>query len=270
MSAFYKRSAIHNLTIEHVDGTYHADRDMVSEGLALPRDVREASDILVGEAIVVARINGSDNWRNRVRSIVIDSEDGSIEARGSLAHFLSAGDLVCVITETLLDPGAVQLHAQGELAIVDYGIAPGRHHNAATVAHERVGHKDESVTGSPVRAEAREAHMPRIMLQSIVLGLRVNKTDDNCLHGSAEIPGPIMDRAGLVRHRMVTVFNASQGGCTETYAVPMAPGVVMTTGAMARFAPIDTHVHVAAFEITSQAASPVFLRTDGSQVLAGL
>ena len=86
--------------------------------------------------------------------------------------------------------------------------------------------------------------MPRIMLHSLITDLVVNQTDTNCLLGSAEFPGLLTDMVGMTRHAMVTVFNASASGCTDTYAMPMAPRVVMTTGAMASFAPLGTTVHV--------------------------
>lgn len=218
-----KRSAIHNLRIDA--GGPNSDRKSdqgINEGLALPESLRIASDLAIGEAVIVARIGG-DNLHNRVRTFVVPSTSEGIEARGSLGHFLSDGDLVCVISETRLDAEGQGLHRSGDLHIVDYGIVPGEDFQGGTLKHERLGRPDEVVDLTSEESALRESKMPRVMLRSLITNLVVNDTNDDCLLGSAEIPGGLMDQVGMTRHTMVTVFNASSGGCTDTYAVPMPP-----------------------------------------------
>ncbi|MGW2964107.1 aspartate 1-decarboxylase [Streptomyces sp. NPDC001220] len=263
-----KRSAIHNLRIDI--GGSNPDRKAengINEGLALPEALRIASDIAIGEAVIVARIQG-DNLQNRVRTFVVPATSEAVEARGSLGHFLAEGDLVCVISETRLDEAGQRLHQSGDLHIVDYGIVPGDDFHGGTLKHERLGRPDEEEKISNEDSALRESLMPRIMLRNLITNLVVNDTNENCLLGSAEIPGGLMDQVGMSRHTMVTVFNASSGGCTETYAVPMPPGVVMTTGAMAGFAPIGTRVHVASYALGDRTLSSSVLDTDGNEAVS--
>jgi aspartate 1-decarboxylase len=260
-----KRSAIHNLRIDvGGQGADHA----VNEGIALPEPLRLASDLAIGEAVIVARIGG-DNRQNRVRTFVVPALTEHVEARGSLGHFLATGDLVCVIAETRLGTEGQQRHRSGDLPIVDYGIVPGADFHEGTLKHERLGRPDEVMDGPAEPVAVRESLMPRIMLSGLITNLVVNDTNENCLLGSAEVPGVLMDQVGMTRHTMVTVFNASAGGCTDTYAVPMDPGVVMTTGAMAGFAPLGTLVHVAAFALADRTLSAPILRTDGTDAVPG-
>ncbi|MEU6669813.1 aspartate 1-decarboxylase [Streptomyces sp. NPDC046727] len=263
-----KRSAIHNLRVD-VGGpaTGPVTGQGINEGLALPEELRIASDLVIGESIIVALIGG-DNRQNRVRTFVVPSETDEVEARGSLGHFLSSGDLVCVISETRLDEAGQRLHRSGDLHIVDYGIVPGEGFKGGTLKHERLGRPDEVVDTPSEESLLRDALMPRVMLNSLVTGLVVNDTNDNCLLGSAEIPGGLMDRVGMSRHTMVTVYNATGGGCTDTYAVPMPPGVVMTTGAMAGFAPLGTQVHVASFVVANGNHPASIVHTDGTDALS--
>ncbi|WP_409471659.1 aspartate 1-decarboxylase [Streptomyces sp. HC307] len=263
-----KRSAIHNLRIDA--GGPNPDRkpdEGIGEGLALPEALRTASDLVVGEAIIVARIGG-DNLHNRVRTFVAPSTSENVEARGSLGYFLSEGDLVCVISETRLSAQGQQLHRSGDLHIVDYGIVPGQGFQSGTLKYERLGRPDEKIAGSPDDSSLREVLMPRVLLHSLITNLVVNDTNDDCLLGSAEIPGGLMDQVGMTRHNMVTVYNSSSGGCTDTYAVPMPPGVVMTTGAMAGFAPIGTRVHVASFALGDRSLTASVLDTDGNAAIS--
>jgi len=257
--AAYKRSAIHNLRID-IGGYDPASvvEKGINEGLALPEELRIASDLAVGESVIVARIDG-DNLHNRVRTFVVPAQEERVEARGSLGHFLGSGDLVCVISETRLGESGRALHLSGDLHIVDYGIVPGDDHRGGTLKHERLSRPDEVVKIAPETSLLREKLMPRVMLRSLITDLVVNDTNANCLLGSAEIPAPVMDRVGMSRHTMVTVFNASAGGCTETYAVPMPPGVVMTTGAMAGFAPVG---------LGDQSFESAVVRTDGNEPIS--
>jgi aspartate 1-decarboxylase len=263
----YKRSAIHNLGIEAGERRNPAlPLGDIGEGLALPMELMTVADLAIGESVIVARI-GSGNQQNRVRTFVVPSADGRVATRGSLGYFLSPGDLVCVISETRLDEAGRRMHQSGDLPVLDFGITPGGPFDSGRLVQEYLGRPDEATDLTPGQHRLRETLMPRIMLQSLITDLVVNQTDENCLLGSAEIPGRLMDMVGMTRHAMVTVFNASTGGCTDTYAVPMAPRVVMTTGAMASFAPLGTTVHVATFCLTSRRQEPMIAWTDGNDVL---
>ncbi|MEV5692562.1 aspartate 1-decarboxylase [Micromonospora globbae] len=262
-----KRSAIHNLRIDVGGPDAGSASDGIEEGLAMPHALLAASDLVIGESVIVARILG-DNRQNRVRTFVVPSSGESVEARGSLGYFLSEGDLVCVISETRLDAVGQRLHRSGDLHIVDYGIVPGKGFRDGTLKHERLGRPDEVRQTAPDQSLLRDSLMPRLMLNSLITNLVVNDTNEDCLLGSAEIPGVLMDQVGMTRHTMVTVFNASAGGCTDTYAVPMPPGVVMTTGAMAGFAPLGTQVHVASYVLADRNHAASIVRTDGNEAIS--
>ncbi|MFJ3039064.1 aspartate 1-decarboxylase [Streptomyces tendae] len=263
-----KRSAIHNLTIDAADrSTDESARSdsAIREGIALPPELCAVSDLVLGEAVIVARI-GASNIENRVHTFVVHSDTGMVEARGSVAHFLSAGDMVCIISETRLGDRGQELHADGTLPIVDYGIIPGNKLDTGSLKYERLT-GDEDLGSVPDEHPLREELMPRLMVNSLITGLVVNDTKDDCLLGSAEIPGSVMREANMSRHTMVTVYNSSAGGATNTYAVPMPDGVIMTTGAMAGFAPLGASVSVASFRFADKNHRMSLVLTDGTAAI---
>lgn len=255
----YKRTAIHNLRITQAgpgDGT-------VDEGLVLPQSLMELADISPFEQIVVTNIRGT-NWDNRIYSFAIPGGEGTVEARGSLARFLIPGDLVCLITRGHMTGEAMARYRRGELPLVDIGFAPdlnfeNRLEDAMLMLE--YPERKEPATAVPAALLAdREEHALRIHLSHLVQGLEVTATHPDCLQGSAEIPHDVMEMAGLTRYQSVFVYNASQGGMAETYVVPMPSGVVMTTGAMAGFAPRGSRTNIAVYRIGRPVEPPRILR----------
>lgn len=105
----------------------------------------------------------------------------------------------------------------------------------------------------------------RFFLSSLILNLKINKTHPDCLQGSAELPGNILTKASVEKYQSVSVYNSSRGGVADTYAVSMPPRVVMTTGAMARFAKMGEIVHVATYNIGTKGPTPIVVLTNGSE-----
>ena len=249
-SIMFKRAAIHNIRITT---TSESVSDVINEGLVIPKSILEACDILPFEQIIVTNIRGK-NWDNRVISFAVPGlEEGVVAARGSLRHFLREGDLICIITRSYLDSDhGLKLFEQDKLAIMDLGFEPNSNlHNFSKDAVTRYEYgSKKQILNAKIDEDMlllRQKMLPRVLLSNLLLDLEIVKTHPDCLQGSAEIPGDIMQAAKLNRYQGVQVFNASQGGVAETYAVPMPPGIVMTTGAMANFAPIGTIAHVASF-----------------------
>ena len=262
--SLFKRSAVHNLRVTKCRTEFSSGE--VSEGLLIPKSILDKADILPWEQIIVTKIDGG-NWINRLTTFAIaGKEDGVVEARGSLASFLNEGDLTCLITRmTLPDDNLIRFN-QNEIPIFDLGFDPES--NMDNLIDSRLdieyGTKKEiDVKESEQLIEKRNS-VSRFFLQSLILSLVVNKTHPNCLQGSAELPDKIM-REGLVnKYQCVSVYNASKGGIADTYAVPMPAGVVMTTGAMAGFAPIGDKVNIAAYSIYSRPNTfPKIVLTDG-------
>jgi aspartate 1-decarboxylase len=138
--------------------------------------------------------------------------------------------------------------------MVDIGFSPetnlSNRLEDAKVLLEYFNQKNEVEQVSENILEQRNHCSSRVMLSSLICGLEVTATHPDCLQGSAELPEDIMTVAGLNRYRGVFVYNADKGGMAETYAVPMPPGIVMTTGAMAGFAPIGTETNIAAYNLS--------------------
>jgi len=263
---FLKRSAIHNLLV--TDCRSNFKKGEISEGLVVPKSILEKSDIKPWEQIIVTKIRGN-NWVNRIKTFVIEGKDnGRVEARGSLAKFLKSGDLTCLITRTLLDKEGIILYQKGKLPIFDLGFNPKKNDDNLISSRLDIEYidnkmKDVKVYKSLVNTRLK---MRRFFLSSLVLGLKINKTHPDCLQGSAELPGNIMNKASLEKYQSVSVYNSSKGGVADTYAVPMPPKVVMTTGAMARFAKKGESVNVATYVINNaKRVSPVIVFTNGSE-----
>ncbi len=76
-----------------------------------------------------------------------------------------------------------------------------------------------------------------------------------------------MKQANIDEYKSVTVYNATYGGCADTYAVPMKEGIVMTTGAMATFAPIGTTVNIISFALSRKKLDLLITYTNGKNVI---
>ncbi|MDI6832797.1 MAG: aspartate 1-decarboxylase, partial [Bacteroidales bacterium] len=231
------------------------------------KNILDKSDILPWEQVIVTKIRG-DNWINRVKTFVIEGENnGQVEARGSLANFLNNGDLVCLISRTLLDEKEISLYNNDHIPIFDLGFDPSI--NKDNLSNPRLDieystKKDKDIKEFEILRNKREK-IKRFFLSSLILGLRINKTYPSCIHGSAEFPANIMKKSNIKKYQSVTVYNFSRGGAVDTYAVPTPPKIVLTTGAMARFAKTGEIVNVAAYGIDAiENITPTIIVTNGS------
>jgi len=262
---FFKRSAVHNLLISKCRTKF--SKGEISEGLVIPRDILIKCDILPWEQIIVTKIDGN-NWVNRIKTFVIEGEaGGKVEARGSIAKFLSQGDLTCLISNTVLNEEELKSYINNKLPIFDLGFDPktNKNNDESRLDIEYRSEKMRDIKKYAALVKGRKG-IRRLFLSSLVLGLKINKTHPDCLQGSAELPKNIMDCARLERYQSVAVYNSSKGGTADTYAVPMLPKVVMTTGAMAKFAKKGEMVNIATFVVSNKALSPTIVFTDGSDL----
>jgi aspartate 1-decarboxylase len=131
---------------------------------------------------------------------------------------------------------------------------------------EYMGRKERNST-EYLRLAAKRRKLKRLFLSSLILNLKVNKTHPDCLQGSAELPANIMNKANIKKYQSVCVYNSSLGGVADTYAVPMPPKIVMTTGAMASFAVIGNIVNVATYIISNESRAPKIITTNGNTFL---
>lgn len=259
----FKRSAVHNLRVTRIV----ASGGTLDEGLVLPSGLMAAAGIAPFEQIVVTNMRGG-SWDNRIHSFAVPGEGDDVEGLGSLARFLEPGDLTCVIARGFVTAAGLEEIEAGRLPCIDVGFDPATNLandlGAAALALEYAQGRKERVARVPdVVHDLHARHFTGPHLSSLLTGLVVTDTHPDCLQGSAELPGELMEAAGLARYQGVLVYNADAGGMAETYAVPMPPGVVMTTGAMAGFAPKGTRTHVASYAL-GRGAPPVLVRARGN------
>jgi aspartate 1-decarboxylase len=241
----------------------------ITEGLVIPQDILHKCDILPWEQIIVTKING-DNWINRLKTFAIPGDNnGKVEARGSLSMFLRPGDLTCLISFTTLNEEQYDKYKTDKIPLLDLGFDPENNKDNLIKSRldiEYCSSKLKDVNTTIEFTQQRES-LKRFRLSSLVLGLTINKTHPDCLQGSAELPGEIMEKANLLRFQSVSVYNATLGGIADTYSVPMPKGVVMTTGAMAKFAKIGESVNIAAYALSTKAVEPTIVNTDGRYLI---
>ena len=227
-----KLSAIHNLLIQ-------ASESGRREGLLLPRKLMEAADLQDYEQIIITKIR-SGSLDNRIRTIVFGDDFGdSVTVCGSLAQYLSEGDLTCIISETTVDEEEVNAFEKDQWPILDVGFNPetNNDNHRWMVELQYFGYKYTCGNRSHFNIAIQQRQsLRRTRLSSLIMGLKINKTHPDCLHGSAEIPESVLNAANISQYKSVSVYNATSGGRAETYAVSMPEGIVMTTGAMASFA----------------------------------
>ena len=231
-----------------------------------------SSDIKAGEEIIITRI-GADSWANRIKTVVFPTKQlGAAIVSGSLTKFLSAGELTCVIAEFYHPESYMDAYYHEHFPIFDLGFDPQNNYDNSrgnlNLQYYSSTHKNVSIDCDDffLAINAR-AHLMRMFAQSMICGLKVNKTHPDCLQGSAELPGSIMKAAGIEQYKSVTVYNATAGGGAETYAVPMSDGVVMTTGAMASFARLGEKVNVVSYVIATNAPQCNMIFTDGVNIV---
>lgn len=262
----FKGSAIHNLVITGVN------TEAAIEGIYLGKDIMHKANIMDGEEIIITRI-GADSWGNRIKTIAFASDGlGVAEVCGSLSHFLNVGEKTCVIAEIYNSKDYMDDYNQEKFPIFDLGFNPDTNNDNldGNLDFQYFGHTVKGVNIDDeifkVACEYRNTLL-RAYVQSMICGLRVNKTHPDCLQGSAELPGSVMEKAGIQKYKSVSVYNNTQGGIADTYAVSMPEGVVMTTGAMASFAKIGECVNIVSFVLDTKTPQYCVVNTDGTKVI---
>jgi aspartate 1-decarboxylase len=112
------KSKIHRATVTQADLHYVGS-------ISIDRELMDAADLIEGEQVVIADItNGA-----RLETYVIPAPAGSgiIGINGAAAHLVSAGDLVIIMSYTMLDDAEARalkprvVHVDGENRIVALG-----------------------------------------------------------------------------------------------------------------------------------------------------
>ncbi len=226
------------------------------------------SDIMPWEQVIVTKIDG-DNWLNRIKTFVIPGkEKGVVEARGSIAQFLQEGTVTCVITLTQLSNKDLTAFQEGTFPIFDLGFHPETNldNKGQSTLDLQYSLKTDKNIDNHLAFLKEKRKLPRFFLSSLILRLIVNRTHPDCLQGSAELPEEVMKMSGINQYQSVSVYNASRGGIADTYAVPMPPGIVMTTGAMSVFAKQGDLVNICAYCRAEGSYLPRIVDTDGSGI----
>ncbi len=174
-----------------------------------------------------------------------------------------------MITRTLLNERELALYKQNKFPIFDLGFDPDKNKDNLIESRLDIEYGNKKIRDvKDFKTLVRDRkEIKRFFLSSLILGLQINKTHPDCLQGSAELPGNIMTKANVEKYQSVSVYNFSRGGVADTYAVPMPPKVVMTTGAMAQFAKKGEMVNVASYIISEAQLLPHIIFTDGSDIL---
>ena len=262
----FKCSAIHNLVITDV-----STDEKLNEGLLIPSSILKKTNMFDGQEVIITKI-GAGNWKNRIKTFVIENKESEkVEIRGSLSHFLSKGDLTCLIAECYMDEKTFNDYQNDKYAIFDLGFDPKNNtdNSESTLDLQFASHKEKNVSINSTlfkkQVNARKKLL-KVFAQSIIIGLKINKTHPDCLQGSAELPRSVMEKAGLYEYKSVSVYNSTLGGVADTYSVPMPEGVVMTTGAMASFAKKGNNVNVVGYVLSESTIPQTIVYTDGSKV----
>ncbi len=256
-------SAIHNLIIQSCENDQR-------EGIILPPQIMKAADLRGYQQVIITRISG-DSFCNRIRSFVIEGDEGCfVTACGSISKFLKVGDLTCIIAETSATCVDTEKFNNDYWPIFDVGFnAETNVDNTEWFIELQYASKKFITNDKEVLKKAVNSRigLTRIHLASLIIGMKINKTHPDCLHGSAEIPRSVLDEANIKQYKSVCVYNSSLGGEADTYAVAMPEGTVMTTGAMASFASIGNYVNIAAFVISDKILHSKICFTDGIAVI---
>lgn len=262
----FKCSAIHNLIITKVNTS-----EKLNEGILIPSVILEKTNLFNGQEIIITKI-GAGSWKNRLKTFIIENtENNDVEVRGSIAEkFLNVGDLTCIIAECYLDEKKFDDYKNGEYAIFDLGFDPttNKNNKESTLDLQFYDHKEKNVlVGSELFEDQvkKRKKLLKVFAESIVIGLKINKTHPDCLQGSAELPKSVMEKSGLYEYKSVSVYNSSVGGVADTYSVPMPEGVVMTTGAMASFAKMGENVNVVGYVLSEGPVEQKIVYTDGTK-----
>lgn len=262
----FKLSAIHNLLI-----TKENNNEKLNEGIAIPTNILKKTNLYDGQEVIITKI-GAGNWKNRLKTFIIENkETNEVEIRGSLIQFLKKGDLTCLIAECYMDEKTFKEYENDKYAIFDLGFDPKNNidNTNSTLDLQFFSHKEKNVSIDSELFKSQISVRKKILkvfAQSIVIGLRINKTHPDCLQGSAELPRSVMEGAKLNEYKSVSVYNSTNGGVADTYSVPMPEGVVMTTGAMASFATIGDVVNVVGYVLSNKPITASIVYTDGEKI----
>ena len=74
----FKCSAIHNLRITKVNSG-----EKLNEGIVIPKKILSKTNLFPGEEVIITKI-GAGNWKNRIKTFIIEGKDDEVEIRGSL------------------------------------------------------------------------------------------------------------------------------------------------------------------------------------------
>lgn len=262
----FKRAAIHNLRVTSISQT---PQDIL-EGLVIPKTLMKAADLVPFERVIVTNGRGS-NWNNRIYSFVIPGDDLRVEARGSLTKLLNKDTLICIIANGYLNEEGMAAYYAHDFPIIDIGFSPQNIVPNDLQSLKIFLEYDKDITEvtniNKNIVNKRQIFSYRCLLTHLVCSLKVNRTHPDCLHGSAEIPHDILTMAEITPRQSVFVYNVDQGGFAETYAVPIEEKTVMTTGAMANFAPQGTQTNLAIYCITSDINPPKIINVSNNSSL---
>ena len=189
-----------------------------------------------------------------------------------LTKFLNINDLTCLIAECYLNNEELSNYHSGNFPIVDIGFDPisnydNRNYNICLQFRNKSMNNVSISSMAFTESINYRKDLLRCVANSIILNVVVNQTHKNCLQGSAEIPSSILKQANIDEYKSVTVYNATYGGFADTYAVPMKEWIVMTTGAMATFAPIGTTVNIISFALSRKKLDLLITYTNGKNVI---
>jgi aspartate 1-decarboxylase len=256
-----KRSCLHNLYVTSSKTT--SDNSDINEGLVLPASMLRLADIDPFEKVVVTKI-GSDNWQNRIYTFVLPGTGDMVEARGSVAHFLKAGDLCCIISGTFFTADQFASYSNHELPIpiIDVRLYPKDSRKVndlsdARLVLEQLG-LEEKVDALSEEVTATRRALPRVLVSNLITGLRVEVVERLCIEMSAELPIEYMARAGFVKNQSIFVYNSSRGGMSaESYVVPsMDQKKVGISGALSRVADLNDSISEVAFVVSTERIDP--------------
>jgi aspartate 1-decarboxylase len=188
--------------------------------------LRTLADIKPFEQVIVTKIGG-DNWANRMYTFALPGDTDEVQARGSISHLLSPGELCCVITGSQMSQRDVeaQQNNRGEIPIIDVRYYPERATvndlgGAKTILE--YGDRTERVDVLPAWVLDRRQALPRVWLSNLLAGLTIQEVEKRgCIEMSAELPINLMRKAGFCKNQSIFVYNASRGGASaESYVVP--------------------------------------------------
>lgn len=256
-----KRSCLHNVRV--TSSIVTSDED-IPEGLVLPKELMEMADIAPFEQINVTKIGG-DNWMNRMYTFAIPGNTQEVQARGSIAHLLSEGELCCIITASYLDSRQHKLHVAGtyDVPIIDVRLHPTENKindlSKANTVLEHSGRTEKTprITNTVIK---QRNELPRIILSNLLCNLKIETVETRgCIEMSAELPIEYMKAAEFCNAQSIMVYNTSRGGASaESYVVPsLTKKTIGISGALTAVANVGDIISEAAYVTTTENFVPI-------------